>query len=169
MGELSSRNPHSTFNECRELACFAPENWQITRQNSFWFLFRQISLPDPSSTIPFVLFGPWVECGVVVWTEFVVSVENLITTTPKYRRKTKNMVFRVYFVFQASRPGFYSINGRFGSMGEGLWRESFGCVENKRATGPEMSWVGFGASLGGNSCQIGLEIRITTFRSFVLV
>ena len=49
-----------------------------------------------------------------------MSVENLITTTPKYRRKTKNMVFRVYFMFQASRSGFYSITRRFGSMGEGL-------------------------------------------------
>ena len=42
-----------------------------------------------------------------------MSVENSITTTPKYRRKRpkpKNTAFGVCLMFTASRPRFYSIN-----------------------------------------------------------
>ena len=45
---LKSNGHHSICKEFRELACFAPEKWQITHQNSFWCLFLQINLPDPS-------------------------------------------------------------------------------------------------------------------------
>ena len=55
---LLSRNQHSTCNKCREFACSMPGKWQIARQDSIWCLFLQIQLPDPSSTISFVLFGP---------------------------------------------------------------------------------------------------------------